>query len=478
MVFSTPRSANMFELYRKSWESAIGAEEPQRCAGRAMELLCYNSAKLQRLMSMHFVSYGARVKRVATLLAAPLALVFLVGCGGNANPNPVTTSKLKHRAFVSNTHSGALQVIDTQNDTTAFNQQTFNSAGQFVPGAPVEIPVSLSVTFEVESPDNTVTAVYDPTTNAMFFVTNSTEMSAGDIPLTSPTGMALFSSDSAKMYTPEPNLPVMNGRAGGVEVLTRSSISVTATYDVPSARYIALSPSGQYLLVFASNSDSVFVVDTTQSTPTPVEIPGFARPINAFFSSDNNTAYVLNCGPECGSSGPAAVAAFNIPDALSNPQTAMISTVPVGGASVGLLSGTTLYVAGSPVPPGTTSTYDAVNVSNMTRITANSVTIGDGFHTTMALAPNNKLYIGASNCLNTMQTGGCLSVVDVGTNTADAMLPPRGAITSLLSVPGRNVIYAVEGGVLHIYDTSTDQLQATQLAFTGALYGIVQVDPN
>ena len=121
---------------------------------------------------------------------------------------------------------------------------------------------------------------------------------------------------------------------------------------------------------------------------------------------------MINCGPECGSGNPASVASFDIPS-----QT-ITSTVPVGGASVGFLNGTTLYVAGSPVPPGTTSTYDAVNVSNMTRITTNSVAIGDGFHTTMALAPNNKLYIGANSCSNT--TTGCLSVVDVGSNTADA----------------------------------------------------------
>ena len=92
----------------------------------------------------------------------------------------------------------------------------------------------------------------------------------------------------------------------------------------------------------------------------------------------------------------------------------------------------------------------------------------------MALASNNKLYIGANSCSNT--TTGCLSVVDVSNNTADAPLPPRGAITSLLAVKNRNVMYAIEGGYLHIYDTETDQLQQTQIIFTGALYSIVQVD--
>ena len=422
-------------------------------------------------MAYHSLSYGARGLRLLALVLAFAMVLLAAACGGSGTNN-TPTSNLKHRAFISNTFSGNLQIVDTQDDKTAFTQQTVNSSGQVVPGVPVTITVSTSVTFELESPDNSVTVVYDPNTIALWFVMNSTEMTAGDVILTSPTGMALFSPDGGTVYVPEPNLPVSGGRAGGVEVVSRSLAEVTTSYDIPSARYIALSPSGQYLLVFASNSDSVFLLNLTASTVTPVEIPGFARPINAFFSSDGNTAYVLNCGPECGSSNPASVAALDIPS-----QT-ITATVPVGGASVGLLNGTTLYVAGSPVPPGTTSTYDAVNISNMTRITANSVAIGDGFHTTMALAMNNKLYIGASSCSNT--TTGCLSVVDVSSNTADAPLPPRGAITSLLAIPNRNVVYAVEGGLMNVYDTTTDTLQATQFNFmgVGALYGIVQVDPD
>ncbi len=406
--------------------------------------------------------------RLAALLSAFTVLLMIAACGGSGSST--TASGLKNRAFISNTYSGNLQIVDTQNDTTTYTAQTTNSAGQIVPGVPVTVSVSSTVTFEVESPNNAVTAVYDPSAIALWFVMNSTEATSGDVPLTSSAGMALFSPDSSAMYAPEPNLPVSGSRPGGVEVLSVASDSITATYDVPSARYIALSPSGQYLLVFAGNSDSVFLINLTASTVAPVEIPGFARPINAFFSTDSNTAYVLNCGPECGSSGPASVAFFDIPS-----QT-ITATVPVGGASVGLLNGTTLYVAGSPVPTGTTSTYDAVAVSSMTRLTANSVPISDGFHTTMALATNNKLYIGAITCSNTKT--GCLSVVDVSTNTADSPLPPQGAITSLLAIANRNVMYAIEGGLLHIYDTDTDTLQGTQIVFSGALYGIVQVDPD
>jgi hypothetical protein len=418
-------------------------------------------------MSNHIVSSGNPVKRIAMLLPALLALLVWSACGGGSPTTP--TSGAKNRAFVSNTFSGNLQIVDSQNDTTPLTAQTTNSNGQVIPGQPVTIPVATSVTFEVESPDHTTTLTYDPNTFGLYFITNSTEAVNGSVALASGTGMAVFSSDSSTVYVPEPNFANSGSPAGAVQVVTVSTLLTTATYPVPSARYLAISPNGQYLLVFADNTDSLFLINLSASTVAAVAVPGFARPINAFFSADGNTAYVLNCGPECGSSNPASVASFDIPSST------ITATVPVGGASVGYMNGTTLYVAGSPVPPGTTSTYDAVNLSNMTRITANSVGISDGFHTTMALATNNKLYIGANTCTNT--TTGCLSVVDVGTNTADPPLPPRGAITSLMSVASRNVMYAVEGGALHIYNTTDDQLQNQQVLFTGAVYSVVQVDP-
>jgi hypothetical protein len=403
------------------------------------------------------------VLRLLTLV--PVLLI--VGCGGSGTNT--TVSGLKNRAFISNTYSGDLQIMDTQNDMTALTAETTNSSGQVVQGAPVSISVSTSVTFEVESPDRTTTAVYDPSSATVWFVTNSSETTSGDTALSSGTSMAVFSPDSSTMYVPEPNLPVSGGFAGGVQVIAVSTATISTTYNVPGASSVAISPNGDYLFVFSQNSDSLYLINLTASTITPVAITGFARPVNAFFSTDNTTAYVLNCGPECGSSGAASVAQFNIASLT------ITATVPVGGASVGLLNGTTLYVAGSPVPTGTTSTYDAVNVSTMTRLTPASVPIGDGFHTTMALATNQRLFIGATTCTNIVT--GCLSVVDVTSNIAEAPLPPgAGSITGLLAIADRNVVYAIEGGFLHIYDSTTDALQANQITFTGALYGIVQVD--
>jgi hypothetical protein len=230
---------------------------------------------------------------------------------------------------------------------------------------------------------------------------------------------------------------------------------------------VAISPDGKTLLVFGLNSDTMYLIDLTQTTPTAVAIPGFARPVNAFISSDNSTAYVLNCGPECGSTaGPPSVMRFDLAT-----QT-ITATVPVAGASVGLLQGSNLYVAG--YPGGGNGTLDLVNISNMTRTTASPVAIGDGNHTTMSVSNNNKLYIGALSCMNS--TVGCLSIVDLGKMTLDTISQPLGAVTGLQSIPGRNTMYTIQGGALYIYDTTTGQLQSTQISFRGALYSVLQID--
>jgi hypothetical protein len=313
-----------------------------------------------------------------------------------------------------------------------------------------------------------VTLVYNPTAHTVTFVTNASETQNGSIALADWADMAVYSPDSKIVYIPVPNVNTGNTKPGGVHVMSTANGNITGTLPIPGARYVSISPDGKTLLVFASNSDTMYMVNLTASTLSGVAITGFAGPVNAFFSTDSTTAYVLNCGPECGSTaGAPSVMRFDI---ASQKVTA---TVPVGGASVGLLNNTTLYVAG--YPGGNTGTFDVVDVGAMTRTTANPVVIGDGRHTTMALSNNNKMYIGAVTCANT--SIGCLSIVDLTKTAADPPTSPLGGVTGLQSIPSRNTMYAVEGGVLYIYDTSTGQLQATQIAFVGALYGVVQVDP-
>ena len=101
------------------------------------------------------------MKRVAVLIFALIFVLILVYCGGSSSSTPAP-SNVKHRAFISNTYSGVLQIMDTQNDTTAYTAQQVNSAGQVIPGVPVTISVGNSATWEALSSDRSQTMVYDP----------------------------------------------------------------------------------------------------------------------------------------------------------------------------------------------------------------------------------------------------------------------------------------------------------------------------
>ena len=424
------------------------------------------------------------MKRAVLLLGTVVPLLIIASCSSNnsvTGPNGNVTvnapSKLQNRAFITNQYSGNIQIMDSQNDTTAYYTATNNNTGVTGPGltgTAVAITVSSSLTFAVLSPDGLETLVYDPLTQTFTFITNSTEVTNGTVTMPNFATMALYSPDSTTVYVPVPNATVTvpntntNATPGGVVVITTATGQITNMYAVPQAQNVAISPDGKTLLVFAGNADTMWLINLTATAPTAVAISGFARPINAFFSSDSSTAYVLNCGPECGSTaGPPSVMRFNVASQ------SITATVAVGGASVGVLKNTTLYVAG--YPGGNTGTFDVVDVSGMTRTTTNSVAIGDGTHTTMALSNNAKAYIGAATCINA--TNGCLSIVDLGTTQAAPPGPPRGPVTGMQSIPNRNTMYVVEGSVLNIYDTTTGQLQPTQLTFRGALYGVIQVDP-
>src|SRR5271165_6069692 len=98
-------------------------------------------------MTNHRVSSGVRQLRLAAVLFGFIPVLLLGACG-SGQPSTTTTSGLKNRAFITNTYSGNLQVVDTQNDMTAYTQQTTNSAGQIIPGEPVTVAISSTVTLE------------------------------------------------------------------------------------------------------------------------------------------------------------------------------------------------------------------------------------------------------------------------------------------------------------------------------------------
>ena len=294
-------------------------------------------------------------------------------------------------------------------------------------------------------------------------------------------------------YVAVPGAPINGSPDGAVAVLNLASGTIAATISVPNAQTVVASPDGSKLLVFSNDSDVVTVVspllvNTGVSVTTTVPACLGCRPVNAVFSSDGGTAYILNCGAECGgtqagSGTPASVQTLNMGTlALGN-------SISVDGATIALLSGSTLYVAGNS-PTNSACTGETTAAATCGRVdtvdlgslaVTNSAVITDGYHDRIDLSVNGQLFIGSHTCttvgnVNNQQgeVRGCLSIFN--TTTGAVIIPPdSGDVTGLQSFSSRLVEYVAEGGNLRVYDTTQDKLLINSFITAGTIVVVGQI---
>jgi len=231
------------------------------------------------------------------------------------------------------------------------------------------------------SPNKKLTLVFSASNNSVAAISNATESSIGSVSLPGPTESMAVSQDGSTGYAAVSSAPVAGQSPGAVEVLNLTGGS-TIEIGVTSARYLVASHNTNRLLVFSDNSDVVTVIapsDIGTSTDPRTFVPGFDRPVWGVFSTDDTTAYILNCGPECGGQA----ASVQTLDLTQNPPVAG-PALPVPAATVGLLTGSTLYVAGTPL--GTAC--DSSTSSSLTGITSGWVwEATDNYSSARAPAP-------------------------------------------------------------------------------------------
>ena len=403
------------------------------------------------------------------LLLACLAL----SCGYSAPRSQQTTTKLQFRAFVSQDVSSpfttaGLIIVDASKDVRALAPTI--SAGNN-PG------------LMALSPNKRLTLAFSASNNSITAINNSTQSSIGSATLRGPTESMAVSVDGSTAYAAVSSAPVVGQSPGALEVINLNGGSTTHI-PVTSARYLVQSHNGNRILVFSDNSDTVTVIAPSfigTSMDPRTFVCCFDRPVWGVFSSDDTTAYIMNSGPERGGQ----VASVQILDLTQNPPVAG-SAVPVPAASIGLLNGSTLYVAGTPpnmsCDTSTAATscgvLSVVDVGSMSVMNPNPILITDGYHSRMEMGSGGQLFIGARTCINintSLEVRGCLSIFN--TSTSNVVIPPdKGDVTGLQAIANRNVVYVVQGGELRIYDTTTDKLQSTQIDISGQAIDVKEVD--
>jgi len=426
------------------------------------------------------------LKRVPILLLFLLSASLLwLSCGSPA-PSSTKTSGLKYRAFITNsvtagTGAAGVYLVNAQTDVRPAASAI--SAGN-TPG------------MMVLAPNRTLTLVFSgngtqSSDNQFSIISNASESNVAHVTLPGMTESFVVSPDSSAAYVAVPTALVTGQSPGIVEAISLSSGTVTGQAEVPSVHYLSIDNSGNRILGFSDNSDAVAVI-----TPSNIGIGnavtyigGFDRPVQAFFSPDDSTAYVVNCGAECGGTT-ASVQQLNLANGTLGSYVAVCTPNPTQcAATVALVSGSTMYLAGTPhsggfpSQPCTGQNTAATSCGLLTMVDLNSMTvtntapivITDGYHTHLSLGANGQLFIGARTCTEIVppvppptgaEVRGCLSIYNT-LSTAVASVPPgavvippaNGDVTGIQPIATRAVVYVIQGGSLSIYDTTIDALE-------------------
>jgi len=406
---------------------------------------------------------------LAILVVGSLALI---SCGSSSSGSTTTGSRpsqLASRAFVSNplnpsgvagSYSPVLNIVNASAGTSLTDTLSLST-----------VSLTSGPGLMVLSPSGLLTLVFSPDNNSITVIDNDKEAvlqngssAVQALTLPGPTQSMLAGHDNITGFAAVPTATV-NGdppTPGAVIAFGLYQGSIAATIPVPGARTIVPSHNGNRILTFGDNSSTVTIItpssiNTSMDPRTPACC--FDHPVWGIFSADDTTAYIFDCGPECGGTT-AGVTVLNM---LTN---SIGATLPLPGATYGILSGGTLYVAGT--APGTAcgagtaattcGTLSIVDVGSMT--SSAPIIITDGYHDRMDISSNGQLFVGARTCTNvttSSETRGCLAIFN--TTTPGVVFPPdNGDVTGLQAIPSRNVLYVCEGGNFRIYDTTTNKL--------------------
>jgi hypothetical protein len=214
--------------------------------------------------------------------------------------------------------------------------------------------------------------------------------------------------------------------------------------------------------------------------------------MGAYFSADGTTAFVLNCGPECGGTAssvtylqPGTLQYNKIPTTVPDASSYLNQVMVPGGVTDALSDGVTLYVSGQQLQNDGLFAGNLTTISLATNTVTGKYSISDGNHSKMLFGDNNTLWIGSQFCATgeraaraakgvTDQTANynCLTRFDRGALTASivpavnqnggaSVAYPNtnlnqyyyGDLTGLCWVQGLNKMYTAYGGQVHVFST-------------------------
>lgn len=484
------------------------------------------------------------MKQRSLWLSAAGALIIaavLAGCGKTTYfaGRPLPPSGLINRVMIavqnpSAFSKGGLDIVDGYYDIRSSSD---GKTGSFsISGFSGALPVTIQ-----NMPEELSGAVYGSGDGSLTFINYSKESTNG-------TQSGLNGMSSSIFTTRNGEFAFAANQISHVFTVVDKAAGATLALSLPGVYRVSVNPGGTVAMAFVQNSNHVYYpikLNATQTTSfsggpntwpaaavdcEPLNAPSwcllqaqspdttdkygiptgaplvFDRPIKAVFSNDGGTAYVLNCGPECGgvnasvSQLPTAPMTFQVSqqsgllpcNAASispcpNPNARPITSLLIpGGASNALVAGTTMYVIGQQLLPSDhlfTGNLTIVNLSANTAASAISISDGaPGAPSRILMADDSTLWIGFMKCTNGERFAkgldyGCLTMFNTSSNTVTMLEPYTGDLTGIADVEGLHKVYVAEGGQIHIYHTTDGkELDNQYVTVTGTAWDVAYMD--
>jgi len=418
---------------------------------------------------------------------------------------PVPPSKLAQRVMIgvsAGGGGGSLQIVDAYRDIRSNVENTIPgySIGGYSSGYPGTI---LNFPAEMRG------YVYSISDGSLTNINYSTEAAAGSV--------GTFQSGSSAVAVPAGFGHYYGAEelAGVLEIVDNLA-GQTYVLNLPNVFKVLVNTGDTVALAMVRNSNVLYRVFKLNQNQYPtqqsaiaatgsadcepallpvycaVSVPGtYDEPSNVYFSLDGTTAYVLNCGPECGGTtasvtllqqGPLNENVIPSSPVQPNPQ---IANVPVpGGVTDALSDGTTLYLAGQQLQPDGLFAGFLSTMNQATNTITGKYSISDGTHSKLLFADNNTLWIGSQFCATGERAKlglnyNCLTVAQLSTTTPAQVLSVQiapnvtpgsptavvpypnqndnqyyyGSLTGLCWVQNFNKVYTAYGGQVHVFST-------------------------
>jgi hypothetical protein len=464
-------------------------------------------------------------------VAALAVATVLAGCGSTTYTagRTLPPSGMSNRVLItvqnpSTSKTGAITFVDAYYDIRSNSSGSVSSYS--ISGYSGSLPTTIQ-----NMPEEQIGAVYGSGDGSLYLINYAKEASSGT------AGTLDGLSTSVFITHKQTYVFAANQAAEVLTVIDKSgSASKTYTLSLPGVYRVSVNPGASVAMAFVQNSNYVYYARKLTSAETtnysqgssywtakgavdcePQNDPAwcvykvrdssgnaltFDRPVKAIFSADGATAYVLNCGPECGGTtssithlpvAPMIYLAGESSGSFPTQTTLDGYTLAIpGGASNALRDSTTMYIAGQEkMSDGYWGGHLTVVDLSSWAISHAAVSISDGSPgaaSKMIEADDDTLWIGMQKCTSGERYNnpstyssnyGCLTMYNTSSNTVTMLEPYEGDATGIAAVTGLNKVYAVQGGQVYIFKTASgDEKDNQYVTVTGTAYDVAYMDAD